>query len=250
MSTCDAIRDYGKVDKRQARRDAARALTAAGRNPVHPIEFRSQFGEDALAWALFDGKLDGFFIEAGAFDGYHFAATYALECIGWTGLLVEAIPERAEECRARRPRSRVVHAALGATTAGEAAFTITADEHGGMFSHLHGTDTHKKKALTLDRREVRVPITTLDHLLETDRGNVDFAVIDVEGSEPALLEGFDLRKHQPKVLMIEDNARGADSWLSDYMRTQPYTQVAWLRVNRVYVRSDLAPMWIERLPPV
>src|SRR5438045_2172687 len=75
-------------------------LRAAGRSPRIPIEFTSQFGEDLLIYDLFDGKFDGFFIEAGAFDGYRYSATYALEAIGWSGLLVEPIPQRAEQCRA------------------------------------------------------------------------------------------------------------------------------------------------------
>ena len=59
------------------------------------LEFRSQFGEDALLWDFFAGQLDGFFIEVGAFDGYNYSVSYAFECIGWDGLLIEAHPDLA-----------------------------------------------------------------------------------------------------------------------------------------------------------
>src|SRR5258708_7583815 len=60
------------------------------REPVMPIEFTSQFGEDLLAWTLLGQPTNGFFIEAGAFDGYRYSVTYPLETMGWKGLLVEA----------------------------------------------------------------------------------------------------------------------------------------------------------------
>ena len=37
-------------------------LHKAGQAPALPVEFRSQFGEDVVAWNLFGGKSDGFFI--------------------------------------------------------------------------------------------------------------------------------------------------------------------------------------------
>jgi FkbM family methyltransferase len=239
-----------RLDKGPARRDASRALHNAGREPVYPLEFRSQFGEDALIWTLTGGALDGFFIEVGAFDGYNYAATYALECVGWKGLLVEAIPERAAECRARRPRSRVVHAALGAAGGSETTFTVTDDAYGGMMSYVRPSASHKKSVLSGNSTQVTVPQTTMNELLEGHSGEIDAAVIDVEGSELALLAGFDLRRYRPRVLLIEDNVRGGDPALTDYMAPLPYVHVAQLKVNRVYVRDDLAAEWARRLAPL
>lgn len=240
-----ALVDLRRIDKKPHAAAARRALSEAGRPAVHPLEFRSQFGEDALIWMLCGRQLDGFFIEVGAFDGYNYSATYALECLGWTGLLVEAIPERADECRTRRPHSRVVHAALGDTHGGTTSFTVTDDDHGGMFSYTPDAlrEKHKTAART---RQVTVPLTTMNELLREHRGEIDVAVIDVEGSELSLLTGFDLQAWRPKMLLIEDNVR-TDTALADYMAGLPYMQVAWLRVNRVYVRDDLAADWRPRL---
>jgi FkbM family methyltransferase len=230
-----------------AAREAASRLAAAGRAPIYPLEFRSQFGEDALIWRLCGEPLEGRFIEVGAFDGYSFSATYALECLGWTGLLIEPIPEAAQRCRERRRHSRVVHAALGAEAGGETRFMVTEDEHGGMLSYAAGVIPHKKRIEKSASRAITVPVTTLDALLEEHEGGIDAAVIDVEGSEVPLLRGFDLRRHRPKLLLIEDNARGDRTPVSEYMAAMPYTQVATLKVNRVYVREDLAPEWARRL---
>ena len=51
-------------------------------------------------------KRGGFFVEAGANDGYRQSNTYLLErARGWTGILVEAIPDLARRCARERPRS-------------------------------------------------------------------------------------------------------------------------------------------------
>src|SRR3954451_1905594 len=55
----------------------------------------------------------GVFVEAGAYDGFTQSNTYWLERFrGWSGVLVEAIPELAEQAKRNRPRSRVVQCAL------------------------------------------------------------------------------------------------------------------------------------------
>ena len=59
--------------------DVSARLQREGRKPALPVEACSQWGEDVLLWDLFGGKTDGFFIEAGAFDGYTFSVTYLLD---------------------------------------------------------------------------------------------------------------------------------------------------------------------------
>lgn len=237
----DALRTRQKVGVLEARA----ALQDAGRKPRLPLEFRSQFGEDLLLWTLFDGQLDGFFIEVGAFDGYSFSVTYALEAVGWNGLLVEAIPDRHRQCAERRPHSRVVHAALSRRgSSGTAEFVVSSDEHGGMFSYLKASQEHKQSLdkAKISQAKVQVPLTTLDELLKGHDGPIDAAVIDVEGGEIDLLDGFDLHRHKPKVLLVEDNTYGRDPAVGNYMGAMPYVFAGWLEVNRVYIRADLTEL--------
>ncbi len=217
---------------------ATAALAAAGRQPRRPIEFRSQCGEDALVWDVFGGQFHGFYIEVGAFDGYTFSATYALDCIGWNGLLIEPIPERYEQCVKNRPSARVVHAALGPRNSPRTTtFNITTDQWGGMLSSI-GQGLAEPGAVSATRT-VEVPFRTMDELLEGHTGDIDVAVLDVEGYEVPLLEGFDLRRWRPKLIFLEDNEGDTD--IARYMRTQPYTEAPRQAHNRVYVRSDLMP---------
>jgi len=66
--------------------------------------------EKLAPYLNFDG---GFFIEAGANDGYNQSNTYYLEKLrGWRGILVEGIPKLANECIQNRVNSDVVNCAL------------------------------------------------------------------------------------------------------------------------------------------
>jgi len=239
--------DAQKMKRRVSAIEATMRLAALNRPPVFPIEFRSQFGEDALLWELFAGQVDGFFIEVGAFDGYDCSVSYAFEAMGWKGLLVEAIPERFEQCRARRPHSRCVHAALSCRgSSGTTTFTVTDDAFGGMLSFMDPHSEHARTAVAKSRREVTVPLTTMDDILKDHQGEIDFAVIDVEGSELMLLDGFNVEKYRPKVLLIEDNTQGRDADLTRYLERSGYQQLGMLEVNRVCIRQDLAH-WKSRL---
>ena len=73
----------------------SRWLAAGGADSGRPRpEARSQNAEDALLWDLLGDREHGFFVEAGAYDGYTFSVSYLFECVGWSGLLVEPIPGR------------------------------------------------------------------------------------------------------------------------------------------------------------
>jgi FkbM family methyltransferase len=246
-----ASMEQERLRKRVSALEASEAVRRAGREARMPVEFRSQYGEDAFLWDFFGGQLEGFFIEVGAFDGYHFSVSYAFECIGWEGLLVEAIPERHAECVKRRPHSRVVHAALSRRgSSGTAEFTVTEDPLGGMFSYFQPDPSHVESewVKAAKRRTVKVPLMTMNELLADRTREIDFAVIDVEGNELLLLDGFDLSKHRPKMMMIEDNriSKGGNPELGRLMEQSAYKEVARLAVNRVFVRDDVLPEWMRR----
>jgi FkbM family methyltransferase len=227
---------------------ATAALAAIGRAPRRPVEFRSQCGEDAILWELLQTQLDGFYIEVGAFNGLDLSPSYAFDCVGWNGLLVEAIPDRARQCAINRPDARVVHAALGPRgSTGTTSFTVTTDQFGGMLSHLSSTSGHASSSAVAAQQQVCVPYTTMDDLLEGNRHDIDFAIIDVEGAEVPLLEGFDLRRHRPRLLLIEDERDKQKTPVESYMANQSYAQLGWIEFNRIYARRDLAAEFAKRL---
>lgn len=232
--------------KRLCRMEAESKVYTHRLQPRYPIEFKSQFGEDALLWTLFDGKLDGFFIEAGAFDGYRYSVTYALECVGWNGLLVEGNPIAAKACMKRRRRANVVNGILGREWGASEPFTIVRDHYDGMLSHGGSASDHHKEAVRQGgwpTETAEVPTFTIDCLLE-DIGpppQVDCLVLDVEGAEDHVLAGFDLNRWKPRVMLIEDGTKGDSpegAARIERLYNQGYACMGFLFVNGIFVRQD------------
>lgn len=214
-----------------------------------PPEARSQYGEDALLWDLVGASESGFFIEAGAYDGYQLSVSYLFESVGWSGLLVEPLPERADECRRRRPRSSVVQAALRAP-GGAASVALKAVDSAEMLSYTDITPTHERRLAQepeVVAREIMVPAKTLDELLKDSDRAVDFVVLDVEGNEGSVLEGFDLARWKPRVLLIEDNSNGDDRSVELYLARQGYDYLGAFFGNDLYTRQGETKLLRERL---
>jgi FkbM family methyltransferase len=155
---------------------------------------------------------DGYFVEAGAYDGYTQSNTYYLERFcGWRGLLVEPVPMMYREAVLERPRSRVVNCALvPPEAAGRSArlffggkMTVTAGARGS------DADDRAWAGTTLilgerDAYEFEVRATTLSGVLdEVSAPEVDLMSLDMEGYEAEALRGLDLRRHAPRHLLVE-----------------------------------------------
>lgn len=233
-----------RVAKRVAVLEIRDALARAGRAPRLPLQLRSQFGEDLALLEIFAEQLDGYYIECGAFDGRTISVSWIFDAMGWNGLLVEGVPALHAQAAKHRPHARVEHAAVSRRgSSGTTKFSVVAGGAGGAFSFLNTNKDHLDIVRNSGAKTVLVdvPLTTMDDLLAKQppkNGQVDFAVIDVEGGELDVLDGFDLERWKPRVLMLEDNSMGRDKTLERYMESKPYKQVSWVAVSRVYVRND------------
>lgn len=161
----------------------------------------SQFGEDLLLWEYFEARPEGFFVEVGANHPTKCSQTWLFEQHGWKGILVEPIARNCETLRQQRPGSRVFQCALGSPEQrGRAQLNVAAGNDG--WSGLQVDD-----GVVVDRRE-EVEVRTLDEILaEAGTPKLEFVSIDVEGMELQVLRGFDLRRHRPAVLLVEDHLK-------------------------------------------
>jgi FkbM family methyltransferase len=202
--------------------------------------FQGQNAEDVLLWNFFERKITGFFVDVGAYDGVTFSNTYAFEQMGWRGVLVEADAQAAEACRRNRPRSIVVNAAAGPP---ESQGTATLHRVGGKpgLEMVSFTRAHPKH-LDRCRRDggvistIKVPCRTLDDILmEVGADCIDFVSIDVEGAELEVLRGFDLHRHKPCVIVIENAYDG--QLIRDYLKARGYRSAVEVEFNEFFVRQ-------------
>ncbi len=230
--------------KRVAVSEARAALLETGRTARQPdIVSRSQYGEDGVLWDIFNGQMEGTYVEAGAIDGLHFSVSALFEAIGWRGLLIEPVPEQAAQCIVNRPANHVIQAALAAPGHSPTTHFVHVDG-APEFSGIDPSEDHLALASNQGgtSKQIEVKQTTLDNALESanaDEWNeIDLVVLDIEGGELDALHGFDLERWRPRVLVIEDHDRSASSPIARHMENHGYEAVGMIRINRVYVRFD------------
>lgn len=207
-----------------------------------PVEFHSQHGEDVFLWKFFQRKTDGFCVEVGAFDGRSCSNTYAFESLGWNCLLVEPDPEMAQRCRENRPSSTVVQAAIGGTNAsGTITFHKVRTEAAwsGMMSFTEENPDHLEKCRRMGAtiQKVSVPYRSLNDVLAGRTSPIDFISIDVEGHEMDVLDGLDLERFRPSVIMTECTYDRDKDLIGEYLVARGYQRETTIGCNHVFVRS-------------
>jgi FkbM family methyltransferase len=182
---------------------------------------RPAFGGIDAKLAQFLPQRGGVFVEAGANDGYTWSNTYYLErWRGWQGVLVEAIPVLADECRALRTRSQVFGCALVADDFTDATVSMTYADLGSIITGTEPELESRLDAIEQDRYEIEVPARTLTDVLgEAGVGRPDFVSLDLEGHEPSAIRGLDLERFGPDWMLVEtlghEGRAGIEAALTD-----------------------------------
>lgn len=229
--------------------------------------YKAQFGEDRVLWEVFRHRRSGYFIEVGAYDGVTLSNTFFLEQMGWRGLLIEAMRPMCERAAAARPRSRVVHAAVGKRgSSGTTKFTVA--ENVPVLSFMQADAEHVERCKREGARlvEVEVPLRCLDDILRSEREGtsdgegpwhakhgwgIDVVSIDVEGGELDVLDGFSLERFKPRVLIME-NDRPAGAAIEPYLNGRGYRKFHRQKINDFYVREESAmgELWTNGLESI
>ena len=225
----------------------ATGCSASGPGDPLSNSYRAQNGEDRWLEKYFKGKRDGFYVEVGAYDGSHLSNTYHFESIGWTGVLVEPDPVMAAQCRRNRPASRTFACAVvGPGDGAEIVFYRVAE--GQVYSTTYPSPSHRQRLdkMGLQWEEIRVPARTLDSILaEAAPARIDFVSIDVEGGELQVLGGFDIRRWQPAIVIVETNARLRDPATRDYFVRHGYAYLHSIDVNDFYAPLAQGPIAVR-----
>jgi FkbM family methyltransferase len=185
--------------------------------------------EPRIVAAYFSGA-KGTFVEVGAFQPIELSQTYGLEQAGWSGVLIEPVPEHAAALRQQR-RSPVFEVACGSP------------EHHGDLMPIRvsgGLSTMRTHDLTheLASKEPRyVQVVTLDSVLDAAGiTSIDLLSIDVEGMEVDVLRGLSIERFRPRLALIEDHCEGLAK--HRYMRSMGYKLVRRTDLNSWYVPHD------------
>lgn len=196
--------------------------------------------EDVLLRRLFDERRDGYFVDIGAHHPTLDSVTRHFSDLGWTGINVEPIPDRAALFSAERPRDINLSAGISDTSGTLTFHEVVDGATLSTFSDELAEQYRQRGYNVVDRR---VPVLTLADLFDEHvERTVDFLSIDVEGHEHEVLLGADFGRWRPRVVMVEATRPGTsipshDSW-QQLLVEADYLFASFDGINRYYVRCE------------
>jgi FkbM family methyltransferase len=176
----------------------------------------------------------GFFVEVGANDPQKDSQSWHLEQQGWTGILIEPVPELAAELKRVR-KAQVFEVACSSP---EQAGKVLRLHVAGPFSSF---DPNLAVTGMRAERTVEVKVCTLDAVLVEGGATapLDLLSVDVEGHELEVLRGFDFARWKPRLILLEDHVSGLDK--HRFMQRAGYTLMRRTGLNGWYVPREAAP---------
>lgn len=165
----------------------------------------SSAGEDMILRHLVGSdKMEGFYVDVGAYDPVRFSNTYFFYLNGWRGINVEARPGSRALFDRVRPRDINVEAGVSRER-GEMTYYVVGDD--STMNSFSREFLQHIGMLGQVKREVKVPVLTLADLLEEHLpapARIDFMSVDVEGHDLQVLESNDWERFRPKFVVVED----------------------------------------------
>jgi FkbM family methyltransferase len=166
-----------------------------------PVTSYAQNFEDVMLARAFPGA-KGFYVDVGANDPDIDNVTRVFYERGWSGINIEPLSANMQALRKKRTRDINLEIAVGEQD-GSITFYEIGKWHGYSTTDPAVVEQHRRDGLEVIEREV--PLRKLSDVLdEHAKGKtIDFLKIDVEGTELSVLRGLDLRRHRPKIILLE-----------------------------------------------
>ena len=184
----------------------------------------SSAGEDMiLRHVIGSDKMDGFYVDVGAYDPVLGSNTYFFYLNGWRGINVEARPGSRARFDRVRPRDTNVEVGVSKQRGELTYYFIGEDSTMNSFSRefLEHIDMLREV-----KREIAVPVLPLAEVLgqHLPAGQeIDFMSVDVEGHDLQALESNDWARFRPRFVVVEDKEVSAErSEIVRFMRGQGY----------------------------
>jgi FkbM family methyltransferase len=222
----------------------------------YPVAASCQIEKLSTIYEQYFGKIvNGTFVEIGAFDGEYTSNTSGLADIGWRGVYVEPVPDFYEQCKKRHLSNKNVSVVNTAVGAEEGTVKIHV---GGPLSTVDPkirdvfSELEWAKSSFVDDSVCEVKVKTLNALLEQEnvQPGFDLLVVDVEGYEWNVLQGFNIEHWAPKMVIIELHDQNDDYWairkecvsIVGYFDSAGY-KVIWKDfTNTIYVPTAFFPL--------
>jgi FkbM family methyltransferase len=197
---------------------------------------RSQFGQDQQVLNVFK-KLNGFFVEVGAYDGVNMSNTYLLEQqYNWKGICIEPNPRYFQQLMQNRPNC--INLSCAAYNENDKQIEFIDHLNGGCSAILEtNCNTHMLQYPLISVKTKK--LTTI--LEECNAPNfIEFLSIDTEGSEFEILNAHNFDKYLFGYICVEHNFIASNrEKIRSLLESKGYIYVRENNVDDDYIHKSL-----------
>lgn len=209
----------------------------------------AQNGEDVVIWRALAGIDHGRYVDVGAADPVIDSVTLPFYLRGWRGIHVEPVSSYAAALRSARPEDTVIECVAGSE---EGSITFFEFPETGL-STTQEAEAVRAAELGFTKLQRVVKMRTLDSILAevVPPGDpIHFLKVDVEGFEPNVLAGANLKKWRPWVVVVEatrpNSSERTDHTFNQLLADAGYTATLFDGLNMYYVSGEHSEL-AERL---
>lgn len=201
-----------------------------------PKQARGYYGQnlqDLVIEQYFNerGSKSKFFVEVGAFDGVNYSNVRRLaEKYGWKGICIEPVEKNYKKLCESYKNTDIICIRSAVSN-----FNGTMEMNVSTYPHLPdwGSDVASFSSDDLNKWTQRygaiweketVPVRTLNDILnEYGVANIGFISIDAEGHDLEVLQGVDLNKYRPELIVVEEGDKRNE--IIDYVSKYNYSLI-------------------------
>ena len=157
----------------------------------------SHWGIDLIITKLLDSKNRGIYLDVGCHHPFLNNHSYLLYKSGWEGINIDIDYNSIDMFNFFRKSDVNIQTAVTDHKGEVDLFFYHNRAAKNTISKEFGSDAKEQKKINSD---------TLNNIIENSKfknSKIDFVSIDVEGNEMNVLNGFDLKKYKPKLILLE-----------------------------------------------
>ncbi len=196
--------------------------------------------EDVMLWRALKDIGKGFYVDVGANDPVFYSVTKAFYDAGWRGINIEPVTQWYERLESERIRDINLQIAAGNTRGEVALFELPDTGLSTMSREI--AERHEEEG-GYKKIERKVQVDTLTSICEQyHESPIHFLKIDVEGAEKLVIEGLDLARIRPWIIVIESTLpltqiEDHKLW-EDKLLDSKYECVYFDGLNRFYIADE------------
>jgi FkbM family methyltransferase len=198
---------------------------------------------DLAIQKYFEPGYIGTCIDVGAGMGTDRSNTYYFEKKYWTCLCIEPNPNLYSHMRMyRRLALNLACSNYDKKSVPFQVYVVNQDNQEAISSLVVDqrlVESHKD--IINETYQIEVEVKKLDTILSRiNIEKIDFLSIDTEGTELSVLQGLDIKKWNPKLIVVENNFN--DPKIKEYLTQFGYILSERLGVNDFYLNSEEKPV--------